>query len=129
MGSRHVFFNARAFPCSSQPARDASRRVSSFLLHARLPPPHQRTRTRTTTDEDGDGSTQGAQTTKRSFVVCALGSRRVSSRYVYFFLLTNFFIQVFFYLLSVLYVINYINKLLLLISSIFFWLEIYLIYS
>ena len=34
-----------------------------------------------------------------------------------------------FYLLSVLYVINYINKLLLLISSIFFWLEIYLIYS
>ena len=50
-----------------------------------LPSPHnERERERGRTGRDGDMN--GAQTTKRSFVVCALGSRRVSSPwYVCFF--------------------------------------------
>src|ERR1700679_3354262 len=37
------------------------------------------------TRKDGDGSTKGAQMTKKSFVVCALGLRRVSSPVCFFF--------------------------------------------
>ena len=89
-------------------ARDASWRVSSFPFLLPAGYHHhinerERERGRTGigmgTRKHGDESTKGAQTTKQSFVVCSLDSRRVSSPVCFIFTVdikfTNVYLQIY----------------------------------